>query len=90
MTKKIIGLREFLDLPESEQLELMRNEGVYVGKRKVGKQTVVLFQLNHFYVEVFYKHYRKVIDHFRTSEETSILQPYLEQIVVRDLKKGIE
>ena len=90
MTKKLVGLRDFLDLPEEKQLNLLRYDGVYVGKRKEGKQTVVLFQLYHFYVEVFYKHYRKVIDHFITSEETSILQPYLDQIQIRDIKKDIE
>lgn len=88
MTKKLPGLQDFLQLSESEQFDLLQKEGVHVGKRKVGHQSVLLFQLYSFYVEVYYKQYRKVVDHIRTSESTEILQPYLDQIHIRDLKKG--
>ncbi len=88
MTKKVLRLREFLELSEKEQFELLHFDGVHVGKRKVSSQTVILFQLYGFYVEVYYKQYRKVIDHVVTSENTDILQPYLDQIHIRDLKNG--
>ena len=84
MTKKILGLHDFLHLPAKEQYNLLYADGVYVGKRKVGKQTVILFQLYSFYVEVFYKQYRKDIACFHTSEDTEILEPYLEQIKVNN------
>lgn len=86
MTKKIPGLRDFLALTEGEQFNLLQQDGVHVGKRKVGDQTVILFQLYGFYVEVFYQQYRKVVDRIVTSESTDILHPYLDQIQVRDLK----
>ena len=86
MTKKAISLAEFMDLPEELQFEALHKHGVYVGKRKVNEMVVVLFQLNGFYVEVFYKQYRKTIDHLLTSDTTEILQPYLDQIHIRDLK----
>lgn len=85
MTKKALSLSEFMDLPQELQFEVLHKHGVYVGKRKIDKQTVVLFQLHGFYVEVFYKQYRKVIDHLITSDSTDILQPYLDQINIRDL-----
>lgn len=88
MTKKLLRVQDFLLLPEKEQFDLLQADGVYIGKRKEGRQTVVLFQLYSFYVEVFYRQYRKVIDHLHTSEDTTILQPYLDQIQVRELKKG--
>jgi hypothetical protein len=88
MTKKLLGVKEFDKLEEALQFDLLHRDGVYVGKRKSGKQTVILFQLYGFYVEVYYKQYRKVIDHIVTSDETDILQPYLDQIQVRDLNKG--
>jgi hypothetical protein len=91
MTKKALSLTEFIDLPQELQFDVLHKHGVYVGKRKLDKQTVVLFQLHGFYVEVFYKQYRKVIDHIITSDTTEILQPYLDQINIRDLndnKKG--
>jgi hypothetical protein len=88
MTKKLPGLRDFLHLSATEQFKLLYRDGVHVGKRMVNGKTVILFQLYGFYVEVYYKEYRKVVDHIVTSETTDILQPYLDQIHVRDLKKG--
>jgi hypothetical protein len=91
MTKKALSLTEFMDLPQELQLEVLHKHGVYVGKRKIEHQTVVLFQLHGFYVEVYYKQYRKTVDHMITSSSTDILQPYLDQINIRDFtddKKG--
>ena len=91
MTKKALSLTEFMDLPQELQFEVLHKHGVYVGKRKIDKQSVVLFQLHGFYVEVYYKQYRKIIDHVITSNSIDILQPYLDQINIRDLndeKKG--
>ena len=85
MTKKALSLTEFMDLPQELQFEVLHRNGVYVGKRKVSQQTVVLFQLHGFYVELYYKQYRKEVDHLITSDHTDILQPYLDQIEVRDL-----
>jgi hypothetical protein len=85
MTKKALSLTEFMDLPQELQFEVLHKHGVYVGKRKVNDQTVVLFQLHGFYVEVYYKQYRKIIDRIVTSDHTEILQPYLDQINIRDI-----
>lgn len=86
MTKKALSLTEFMGLPQELQFEVLHKHGVYVGKRKVDDRSVVLFQLHGFYVEVFYKQYRKIIDRVNTSDNTEILQPYLDQINIRDLK----
>jgi hypothetical protein len=85
MTKRALSLTEFIDLPQELQFEVLHKHGVYVGKRKADKQTIVLFQLHGFYVEVYYTQYRKIIDHVITSDNTNILQPYLDQIHIRDL-----
>jgi len=85
MTKKALSLTEFMDLPQELQFEVLHKHGVYVGKRKADKQTIVLFQLHGFYVEVYYRQYRKLIDHIITSDSTDIIQPYLDQINIRDL-----
>lgn len=85
MTKKALSLTEFIDLPQELQFEVLHKHGVYVGKRKVDQQSAVLFQLHGFYVEVFYKQYRKIIGHLITSDSTDILQPYLDQINIKDL-----
>lgn len=85
MTKKLIGVAEYNELEQEKQFDILHRDGVYVGKRKVGKQTIVLFQLYGFYVEVYYKQYRKQIDHIITSDNAEILHPYIDQIQVRDL-----
>jgi hypothetical protein len=90
MTKKALSLTEFMDLPQELQFNVLHKHGVYVGKRKIAHQTVVLFQLHGFYVEVYYKQYRKIIDHIVTSDSTEILQPYLDQINIRDLNNDKE
>ena len=87
MTKKALTLSEFADLPGELQFDLLHKHGVYVGKRKCDNYAVVLFQLHGFYVEVFYKKYRKDIDHVITSATTDILHPYLNQINVNELNE---
>lgn len=74
-----------MELPEELQFDVLHKHGVYVGKRKIDKQSIVLFQLHGFYVEVYFKQYRKIIDHIVTSNDIDILQPYLEQINITDL-----
>ncbi len=85
MTKKVLGLEEYNELTEQEQMQLLHNDGVYVGKRKIGRQTAVLFQLYGFYIEVYYKQYRKQIDHTVTTDSADILQPYINQVSVKGL-----
>ena len=85
MTKRAIGLAEYRELTGEQQFEILHRDGVYVGKRKVGKQTVVLFQLYGFYVEVFYKQYRKQVERTVSTDNADILLPYIDQINVRDL-----
>lgn len=85
MTKKVLSHTEFMDLPQELQFDVLHKHGVYVGKRKVDGQSIVLFQLHGFYVEVYYKQYRKTIDKIVTSGNMDILQPYLEQINIKDL-----
>ena len=87
MTKKALGLAEFKEMAFDLQFEILHRDGVHIGKRKVDDMIVILFQLYTFYVEVYYVQYRKVIHHIVTSEDTNILQPYLEQIHVKDLNK---
>jgi len=87
MTKKALSLAEFMELPDDLKFDILHKHGVYVGKRKENGQSIVLFQLHGFYVEVFYKEYRKTIERINTSSSAEILQPYIDQVNVRDLNK---
>lgn len=88
MTKKAIGLAEYIELAQEQQFDILHRDGVYVGKRKLGRQTVVLFQLYGFYVEVYYKQYRKHIDRTVATDDADILQPYIHQVNIRDLDQN--
>lgn len=78
-------LFEFQRLSEGEQIAALYQHGVYIGKRKIESMTVLIYQLDSYYVEVFYRSYRRLIYKIRCSGSTSILDPYLEQIDVEYL-----
>ena len=90
MTKKAIGLDEYKELTQDQQLDLLHRDGDYVGKRKLNNQTVVLFQLYGYYVEVFYKQYRRRIDHTHATSDVNVVQPYIDQINITGLQKDNE
>jgi len=73
-------LLEFQLLSQDEQIIILYQQGVYIGKKKQGDQTRLLFQLDSFYVEVIYNRYRRSIRNIHISDSISILDPYLEQI----------
>ena len=76
---------EFWKLPDAEQIDLLYQEGVYIDKRKVGMTTILLYQLNGFYIEVCYYKYRISIAWVRCSESTRILDPYLDKMDIAEL-----
>ncbi|MCW3106090.1 MAG: hypothetical protein JWQ09_596 [Segetibacter sp.] len=77
--------KEFRLLCNTHQINLLYQQGVYVGKRKENEKTVVLYQLDGFYVEIFYREYRKYITKLNCFTSTDSLQPYLKQIDVEEL-----
>lgn len=80
-------LFDFQLLSLNKQIDLLHNEGVYVGKRKSSGRTMILYQLEAFYVEIFYFRYRCFVERISCSQSTAILNPYLPQIDVEELVK---
>lgn len=78
-------LQEFTPLPQDAKVALLYEKGVYIGKRRQGTTIVVLYQLDGFYAEVFYRTYRRVIDHISCFSGTARLDPYLSGIDVEYL-----
>ena len=75
-------LCEFSLLPEKEKTALLYEQGLYIGKRKLGNITVLLYQLEGFYAELYYRRYRRVVERIRIFSDTLRLDPYLAQINV--------
>lgn len=90
MTKKATTQPEFEALPEERRLHLLQRDGVYIGKRTINGETIILFQLSGFYVEVYYQQYRKDVRAILTSDSPEILTPYLAQVRINDLDKDRE
>jgi hypothetical protein len=78
-------IKEFSDLPDDQKARLLHKSGTYIGKRKLAATAVVLYQVEGFYVEVFYHQYRRVIECFSCFSGTARLDPYLAQIHVGHL-----
>ena len=72
-------------LPLRKQINFLYREGVYVGKRKDENITAVLFQVDSFYVEIFYRKYRCIISRLHCFTSTALLDPYLTQVDVEYL-----
>lgn len=73
-------LSEFSLLNLDKQIATLYKRGVFVGKQKKGDETIVLYQLDTFYIEIFYTKYRTYISHLRCFDSLEELTPYLSQI----------
>ena len=78
-------LYDFTLLQDREKATLLYEQGVYIGKRKVGKTSVILYQFEGFYAEVFYRTYRRHIELISCFARTARLDPYLTEINVEHL-----
>ncbi len=76
---------EFNQLETQQQINLLYIEGVYLGKRKPGPRTILLYQVEEFYIEIFYIRHRLNIDRIVISVSTDILEPYLEHLNVAEI-----
>lgn len=81
----MMKLYDFSLLTRSEQTDLLYREGFYIGKRVRNSHTVVLYQVEGFYVEVVFKKYRCTIHSIHAFSSAAGIDPYLETIDVKDL-----
>ncbi|MGV3656621.1 MAG: hypothetical protein ACO1NX_01655 [Chitinophagaceae bacterium] len=72
-------------LEEGQRVRLVRQKGVQVGERAETFHTVLLYQLDSFYVELHHHNHFNVITHIESFSDTARLQPYLQQISLEGL-----
>jgi hypothetical protein len=75
-------LTEFQLLSQTEKLDLLYKDGVYIGKCMARPVPTLLYQLEGFYVELHYTKYRSSIKCIYCFTNTDFLDPYLEQIEI--------
>ena len=81
---------EFLQLNETEQVELLWYNGEQIGRRKENDYLILLYQVEGFYVEVFYHRKQRVIKHYMSFDcSDSRLEAYLEKIDISPVYKQI-
>jgi len=78
-------LQQFMSLPGEVQMNTISNNGVYLGKRKAGNHVVFLYQIDSFYIEVFYHRQKNKVTKLRSFRSTAILEPYLRQVSLKHL-----
>ena len=79
-------LSEFNLLNEIAQAEALLDQGVLVAERIYKEFTIFLYQVNQFYVEVYYHNKFAMIQGFRGFESVHALEPYLEEIDISSLQ----
>jgi len=72
-------LYQFIAMDEMEQQEAIW-EGTHIGERKDEEHNILLYQIDSFYVEVFYHRELNVIRRYRPFKSVNQLKPYLGQI----------
>lgn len=79
-------LTEFNLLDEIAQAEALLNHGVLIAERMYKDFTIFLYQIEKFYVEVYYHNKFTMIQGFRGFDSTTALEPYLEEIDITSLQ----
>mgnify|MGYP003576844208 CR=1 FL=1 len=78
-------LQEYKALKPDEQTNFLSRTGVSVAERMVGPYLIVLYQVEGFYVEVFYNKDNYQMVKLVSFYNTMLLEPYLSQIDIKSL-----
>jgi hypothetical protein len=66
-----------------KQAEALWKHGVHISERQDGEYRLILYQIDSFYVEVWYHTEGNDIRKFRTFSSTTQLEPYFKNIDIR-------
>lgn len=75
----------FKSLKKEEKVVVVYEEGVYIDNRIEPEYTVQLYQMESFYVELFYHARTKEVVYARSFSSTDELNPYLKKIDIISL-----
>jgi hypothetical protein len=80
-----MNMYQFNCLDEVRQIELLWGAGVLIGSRQEGFYKILLYQIDSFYVEVFYQYFQGKMVKLKSFTDTDQLQPYLDAINITAL-----
>lgn len=77
--------KEYKALQQDEQTSFLCKAGVSIAERHVGPYLIVLYQVDGFYVEVFYDKHSYQMIKLMSFYNTTLLEPYLAEIPISHL-----
>ena len=81
--------KKFNSLSKSIKKDILLRSGSFLAERRWGLCSVLLYQLDDFYIEVFFVKWAKSPIGFRTFQKTDKLEPYLQKIDVSSLMQEV-
>ena len=84
-----MDIREFNFMDGMTKTEVIAREGVFLAERNEGCFRISLYQVNDFYVEIYYHKTRYFYICIRSFEEVSEVMPYLDEIDISEIYKVI-
>ena len=78
-------LKEYKELEPDEQTSFLSRKGVSVAERQVGPYLIVLYQVEGFYVEVFYSRCYEEETLIICFDDPGLLEPYFSFIDINEV-----
>ncbi len=89
LENRVMKLQEFRSAPPEVQEKLVKRKGVFLMERKSLGVSVLLFQLDGFYVEVFYNTQTGVVSFVKSFEDMDGIEAYLGRIDISEVMAGL-
>lgn len=78
-------VEDFVLLTEDQKISLLWYQAEFIAERKENIYNVLLYQVNSFYLEVWYSYNLMNIHTMRSFSNTNELEPYLEKIDISEI-----
>ena len=85
-----MDIRDFNFMDGMAKTEVLATKGVFLAERNDGCFRISLYQVNDFYVEIYYHKTRYFYLCIRSFEDVSEIFPYLEEIDITEIYKVID
>jgi hypothetical protein len=80
-----MNARDFKILDQFDQFQVIEDKAVFLDYRQDGDYSIGLFQVEGFYVEVFFHVIKLIYKRMRVFDDTRFLDPYINQIDLTEL-----
>ena len=84
-----MDIRDFNFMDGMTKTQVLSTDGVFLAERNEGCFRISLYQVNDFYVEIYYHRTRCFYICIRSFEDVGELYPYLQDIDISDVYKVI-